>query len=336
MSAHWLPPLTALRAFEALGRLGNVKDAARELSVTVAAVHYQIRGLEQHLGTELCTRTRQGLILTKRGTEFLRVVSDAFDELSRSARQLQNQARSSRLIVECLSSFANSFLLPRLPRFKEAFPDIQLELQTRPVSAGRGSFEDLSADVAIRASCENVWPRLHAEKLLHLEMTPVCSPALLLGKRPLRTSEDLAGHRILMTANIQEGWTNWFRAAETMGSNVPNMDSMDTMRFDQIHMSMIAAVQNLGVDLGYRPLVNDAINRGLLVEPFDIRVTTKMAYWLVCPPENSATETVRKFSEWLRTELDLSQRNAPLEEASPAIELALARKAKNSSFRAAE
>jgi LysR family glycine cleavage system transcriptional activator len=298
--------LTALRAFEAVGRLGNVKEAADELNVTPAAVSHQIRALEEHLDIELFSRTSRNLQLTRCGAEFLSAVSAAFDLLKEGAERLCSATGKQRLVVNSLPSFASNFLVPRLLQFHQSHPAVELEINTAARFGDPFELKSIGADVAIRAGLhEGAWPGMIAERLVPEEMFPVCAPALLGADSAMAEPADLANHTLLIVSRTPEGWPDWLEAARGRGWNTEGVDPHHGLRFDTIQLAMTAAIEGLGVVIGRRPLVDAYLDSGLLVAPFDLSVTSKLAYWLVYPPRMAQTERLQAFRNWLRSELHL-------------------------------
>lgn len=301
----WLPPLTALRAFEAAGRYG-VARAAKELNVTRAAISHQIRVLEMELGVALFTRSNRGMTLTRKGKEYLEEVAASFDAIQRSSRRLRDPSSGHRLMIDSLTSFATDFLLPRIHRFHARHPEIELEIITPTRSGGVIGFEQTGANIAIRGgSVAGSWPDLHAEKLAHEIHFPVCAPALLKGRNAIRQPADLAKHTLLYVTSAPEGWRDWLAAAAAGGEDVSKITLDHTLRFDLFTMSMTAAVNGIGVDLARSPLVDHWMENGFLVAPFKLKVTSKLAYWLICSEAFAVTPTFRAFREWVFAELKL-------------------------------
>ena len=301
-----LPPLTALRAFEAVGRLGNVREAADELNVTPAAVSHQIRALEEHLEVELFSRTARNLQLTRSGADFLASVSAAFDLLKEGAERLSSETGRHRLVVNSLPSFASNFLVPRLLQFHQAHPEIEMEINTVGKFGDPLELKSLGADIAIRAGLhEGAWPGMVAERLVPEQMFPVCAPSLLQGGASLNAPAELANHTLLIVSRTPEGWPDWLDAARARGWDVDGVDPHHGLRFDTIQLAMTAAIEGLGVVIGRRPLVDAYLDSGLLIAPFDLSVTSKLAYWLVYPPRMAQTERLRAFRDWLFAELRL-------------------------------
>lgn len=300
---RWLPPLTALRTFEAVGRLG-MAEAAASLNVTHAALGYQIRALEAELGVTLFVRTKNGLELNATGAAYLSDITAAFDFIHSGTRRLQNPARAQRLIVDSLTSFANDFLIPRLGRFYDENPEIQLELQTLSHGYGPINVAKTGAHVAIRGGgVPGEWPGFIAEQLAHEVYFPICAPSLLQGNNALREPKDLALHTLLDVSTTPEGWREWLRAAEDHGLNTGEIDLRNSLRFDTIHSAMLAAIQGIGVGLGRGPLVDYAIQSGQLVAPFPLKVPSTLSYWLVYPNQSTELPAFNSFREWLYREL---------------------------------
>jgi LysR family glycine cleavage system transcriptional activator len=300
----WLPPLTALRAFEAVGRFG-VAGASRELNVTRAAILHQIRVLEANLGVVLFTRSNRGLTLSLKGQEYLTQVTQSFDSLHESSRRLKHPESGRHLVLDSVTSFATDFIVPRLHRFYDANPDLTLEIKTLTKWYGPIEFERTGANVAVRgAGLAGEFPGLKAEKLAHEIHFPVCAPALLQGPNAIRTPADIANHPILDATVAPEGWRDWLAAAAERGEDVAAITLENARRFDLFTMSMTAAIHGVGVDLGRSPLVDHWIEQGLLVAPFDIAVTSKRSYWLICRESFADTPEFTAFREWLLNELN--------------------------------
>jgi LysR family glycine cleavage system transcriptional activator len=305
---RWLPPLTALRAFEAVGRRG-MATAAADLNVTPAAIYHQIRALESELGVALFTRSKgRGLVLTLKGEIYLTQVAQIFDQIHESARKIREETWRRRLVVDSLTSFATDFLIPRLPRFIEANPDIELEILTATKSFGRIRLESTGADLAIRGgSVAGHWEGMHAEQLVHETMFPVCAPGLLRGPKAIRRPADLAKHTLLTVARAPEGWSDWLDAAAANGEDVSGIKLDRAIKFDLFHLSMTAAVQGIGVDMARAPLADRYLESGAVVAPFDLRVTSQMSYWLVCAPAFAETPVYKQFRDWLLDEISESK-----------------------------
>lgn len=290
------PPLTMLRTFEAAARLLSFTRAAQELHVTQAAVSQQIRQLEAILGVRLFKRLNRALLLTDAGQEYAQPVREAMRMIAEATRRLSGDQSRGRLTISVLPSIAARWLVPRIGRFRQDHPDIDLRLHTSftPVN-----FRDEGVDAALRLGR---WGRrsrsehLHGEMLMREYIFPVCSPKLVGGTPPMRRPEDLRFHTLLQDEYID--WNDWFHA---VGVNVT--DSHEGPAFFDSAMSLQAAVDGVGVALGRTPLVARDLMSGRLVAPFSLRVPHKHAYRLVCPEGDQDLPKIRAFRDWLVAEI---------------------------------
>jgi LysR family glycine cleavage system transcriptional activator len=302
-----LPPLTALRVFEAVGRAGNVRAAAQELNVTPAAVSHQIRLLEEHVGADLFSRGSRGLVLTQAGAQFYQHVSEAFDHLVEAARKIPG-ARAQTVRVHSLPSFASCWLVPRLARFYARNRGIDVEISTVGDLAQPLDLTGLGVDFAIRVGVsDSQWTGVRVEKLVHEQMFPVCAPDLLQNADPLRAPIDMARHTLLQVSRRAEGWPEWFAAARANGLPCCELDPDHGPKFDTIQMAITAAVEGMGIAMGRLPLIENYLESGALVEPFSLRVTSRNAYWLLSASHVPLTEGAATFRAWMRSELNLEE-----------------------------
>jgi LysR family glycine cleavage system transcriptional activator len=300
-----LPPLTALRVFEAVGRAGNVRAAAQELNVTPAAISHQIRLLEEHIGADLFVRASRGLVLTPAGAQFYQHVSEAFDHLVEAARKIPG-ARAQTVRVHSLPSFASCWLVPRLTKFYSSNPGIDVEISTVGDLGQPVDLTSLGVDFAIRVGISaSQWTGVRCEKLVHEQMFPVCAPELLRSGHPLRTPRDIAAHTLLQVSRRAEGWPEWLAAAQAKGLPCCDLDPDHGPKFDTIQMAITAAIEGMGIAMGRLPLVEDHLESGALVEPFALRVTSRNAYWLLSAGAVPLTEGAATFRAWVFGELNL-------------------------------
>lgn len=287
-----LPPLNALRAFEAAARHASFTRGAAELCVTQAAVSHQVRALESHLGLKLFRRLDRALVLTEEGESYFRVVRDALDRLDEATARLVAGEERSLLTVSLLPSFAARWLVRRLGRFREAYPhiDVRLDPNTRLTDFTR---EDV--DVAVRYGL-GVYPGLRSDRLLEEQVYPVCSPALLQGKKPLRTPRDLA-HHVLLHADSHEDWLQWL-----VSERIEGVDAKRGPMFTDSSMLLEAAISGQGVALGRSVLAEAELASGRLVRPFAQSQPAGQAYYLVCPEIAADRPKIRAFREWILAE----------------------------------
>lgn len=301
-----LPSLTALRTFEAVGRLGSVKAAAQELNVTPAAVGHQVRLLEEELHAEIIARSIKGFALTEAGEDLYRSLANAFDLIDDAVRKMRERAGERVLRVDSLPSFASCWLVPHLCSFYGENPRVDVEINTVGDLGYPSGLAKSAASVAIRVGLNaSQWSGLASEKLFHEEMFPVCAPSLLDGPIPLKEPRDLASHTLLIVSRRPEGWPEWLAAANRETGQTADIDPDHGRKFDTIQLATTAAIEGMGVVIGRKPLIDHYLDAGLLVEPFKLRVWSKLAYWMVTQPAAANEPLVQIFRSWIRKELGL-------------------------------
>lgn len=296
-----LPPLNALRAFEAAGRHLSFTRAASELNVTPAAVSHQIKVLEDYLGVQLFQRRPQGLLLTPAAQQALPAMIDHFSGLAAAVSTLRRAERERPLTVSVEPTFAAKWLVPRIERFKGRHPGIEVRIDA---TADLADFRTGDVDVGIRHG-HGDYPGLYVEQLPHQEMFPVCSPALLEADPPLRTPSDLRNHTLLhvqwrelgqedMTAN----WSTWLQRA-----GVTDVDPQAGPRYWQEALALQAAIEGHGVALVRSYTAAGDLAAGRLVRPFTHSFPEDFGLFLVCLPQAAETAKVAAFREWIFDEL---------------------------------
>jgi LysR family transcriptional regulator, glycine cleavage system transcriptional activator len=286
-----LPSLNGLRAFEAAARHLSFTQAAAELNVTQTAISHQIRRLEEELGIRLFVRQNRALALTPQARDYLPGVRAAFNDLRLATDRLLRKDEHV-LTVSTLASLAAKWLLPRLSAFQETHPGIDVRITT---STALVDFKSGDVDAAIRYG-RGDWPGLHADWLMADQLFPVCSPALLTGKRPLRCPEDLRDHVLLHTSNANsDDWRLWLTAAGLPA----NISRQPGLTFDLILMTVQAALDGIGVAMGRTSYVEADIAKGRLVVPFKITLPANAGFYLVCPEASADTPKLVAFRQWL-------------------------------------
>lgn len=291
--ARRLPPLNAVRAFEAAARHLSFSRAADELSVTPAAISHQIKGLEEWLGVPLFHRFNRALELTEAGESYLPGVKGAMELLAEATERLCRRESAGTLTVSALPSFASKWLLPRLARFQAAHPEFDVLLQTTPQVV---EFDKQEVDLAIRLGLGH-WPGLHVERLMTEDLFPVCSPALFAGPKPLKEPADLR-HHTLLHDDYTIGWDSWCRV-----TGVTGVDVHRGPRFTDSALMLQAAIDGRGICLARGVLVADDLAAGRLVALFDTHLPGDYAYYLVAPPQNLQRPKVKAFRDWLFAEV---------------------------------
>jgi LysR family glycine cleavage system transcriptional activator len=287
-----LPSLNGLRAFEAAARHLSFTVAAAELNVTQTAISHQIRRLEEELGIRLFVRQNRALALTPQAKDYLPGVRAAFNDLRLATDRLLRKDNAHVLTVSTLASLAAKWLLPRLSAFQETHPGIDVRITT---STALVDFKGGDVDAAIRYG-RGDWPGLHADWLMADQLFPVCSPALLTGKRPLRSPEDLRDHVLLHTSNANsDDWRLWLTAAGLPA----NISKQPGLTFDLILMTVQAALDGIGVAMGRTSYVEADIAKGRLVVPFKITLPANAGFYLVYPEATADTPKLTAFRQWL-------------------------------------
>jgi LysR family transcriptional regulator, glycine cleavage system transcriptional activator len=288
--------LNFLRTFEAVARKKSFTAAANELHVTHAAVSHQIKALEDRLGVTLLQRHGRSTELTEAGKVLFPVLSDSFNRIAGALHGLSNDKAADVLHTSLTPTFATKWLVPRLRKFKALHPEIELRLTP---SLRYIDFEREHFDVAIRCGHGN-WPGLSTTYLLPIDLTPVCSPSLLQSGPGLRKISDLR-HYTLFHADvgehpIGEEWDSWLRVAGM------TLNTTKGMSFHDPSLATQAAVEGLGVAIGYVAIAAAEISEGKLVAPFNLKVRSPWSYYVVCPKAKANLPKISKFRTWLLSE----------------------------------
>ena len=314
-----LPPLNALRVFEAAARHRSFKAAAQELHITQAAVSHQIRSLEEYLGVELFRRAGRGVQLTEAARACLPKLREGFEQLAAAVEAVRHKGEESELVITAPPVFTARWLLPRLPDFSKREPKVDLRVFTssKMVDAGALDAPALVGDLDLREGSSGVqihlgagnYPGYRTDRLFGVICTLVASPALVGGDPPLATPADLARHVLLHDDAIDlavggDAWAKWLELAGV----AERVDASRGPRFSTNILSLEAAAQNLGVALALRPLVDADLASGRLVAPFPVEVKSASAYHLVCPEVVAERPNVAAFRRWL---LDQAHPPAP-------------------------
>ena len=285
MSGKQLPPLNWLRAFEASARHLSFTGAARELNMTQSAVSQQIKSLEQHLGHPLFIRQPRVLHLTEAGERYLPVVQDAFERLQAGTQSLTGGQRHQRLTIQCNMAFSIFWLAPRLSKLLDKHPWLSINVvpeiwttQTEP-----------SASVVIRYGRE-IAKSGGAERLAQGSFYPVCSPELA-------ATADWRKDRLFDCSAVLCSWEAWL---SDQGLRLPADQIVNLASTYSI--TLTAAVNGAGLTMGHDVLVQDMIDQGRLVRPFDHSVPMQEAYFLMLPARHSQTPATRAFIDWIQGE----------------------------------
>jgi LysR family glycine cleavage system transcriptional activator len=286
-----LPPLNALKAFEAAARSESFTRAAEELNVTQGAVSHQVKALEATLGIKLFNRERQRLLITQAGQEYLAVVRDALDRIAVGTERLVQRQTSGVLTVSTSPDFAAKWLVPRLGRFSETHSDIDLRVSAATQYA---DFAREDVDLAVRHGDGN-WPGLDVVRLCSERLFPVCAPKLVSGRNRIIKAADLLKFPLLRL----EDWKNWARWFDAAGVTTP---AVQGPVLNRASMLIDAAVDGQGIALARTALAAWDLINGRLVRPIDVSLRMANTYWIICPKATSALPKIAMFREWLLAE----------------------------------
>jgi LysR family glycine cleavage system transcriptional activator len=287
-----LPSLNAVRAFEAAARHESFTRAAEELCVTQGAVSHQVKALEAELGLKLFNRERQRLVITEAGRDYLNVVRDAFDRIALGTERLLQRQNSGVLTVSTSPDFAAKWLVHRLGRFAEAYPDIELRVSA---TLHHVDFAREDIDLAVRHG-EGHWPGLHVTRLCSEELFPVCSPRLASGARQLTEPADLIGFPLLHLDD-RTTWATWLEAA-----GVDDSKALHGPVLNRASMVIDAAVDGQGVSLARTTLAAWDLINGRLIRPFALALPLAKSYWIVCAKASATLPKIVTFRNWLLAE----------------------------------
>jgi LysR family glycine cleavage system transcriptional activator len=298
MPIRRLPPLNTLRAFEAAARHLSFSAAAAELRVTPAAISHQIKALEDDLGVKLFRRLNREVRLTDAGQACLPGLRDGFDRIAEAIAHVHRQDASGVLTVSSSPALAAKWLVPRLEKFHARNPDIDLRVDA---SMALVDFAREDVHIGLRYG-RGRYPGLHTELLLHTEVFPVCSPALLGAPHPLRQPADLRDHNLIHDeTNALDpscpDWAMWLRAAGVTG-----VDPTRGLRFNQVALAIDAAIAGRGVVLTRNVYAADDLRAGRLVRPFGAGTPVDFAVYIVIPPPLMPVPKVIAFRDWLLEE----------------------------------
>ena len=289
MIEHRLPPLNALRAFEAVARHLSVKQAAEELCVTSGAVSQLLKTLELHLGVRLFQRVNRGIFLTDAGQGYLPPVRNAFKLISEATARLTSSLDLGLLTVSVTPFFATAWLIPRLKTFQNAHPDIDLHVIT---STALTNFSRDGVDVAIRHGYGR-YPGLHSEHLLTVEVVPVAAPVLVAQWGLPNDPAELRRWPLVHDAD-RKGWHLWFQARRIDEIGPPRGPS-----FDDSSLLLRAVLDGQGAGLLPAAMLERDLAEGRLVKLADIVWIDDFAYYLVYPAFNLERPKVAAFRAWI-------------------------------------
>ena len=293
--ARRLPNFSALRAFEAAARHENFSRAAEELHLTHGAISHQVRALEEELGRQLFVRHGRQVKITNDGLKFAQFLGKAFADIGAATDAMRATSINQRLTITSIPSFAARWLAPRLGKFIELHPDIEVVLQSS------GHMQDLAregVDVGIRFGRGN-YPGMVVLRLMGDVYYPVVSPRYRGGQLPL-VPADLARHTLLRSV---ERWTPWLHAA---GVDLP--EPSGGLLFEDLSMLVRSAADGNGVALVRHVVAMQEIASGQLLRLFNVATPSPDEYYFVTPPGAVGKPQVTAFRDWLLEEIAVFQR----------------------------
>ena len=294
------PPMSALRALESAARHLNYSRAAEELHVTQSAISHQIRHLEKLWGVKLFEHQGRRLALTDTGHSIVPVVRDFVERLGAILQELQGDDKRGALRVSLLQSFAFKWLVPRLGRFNQDHPEIEVWLSTTEELV---DFSLGQADVGIRLG-RGQWPGVHSTLLLREYVFPVCSPFFLEGNKVPEKPADLLHYALLRryTKDITPRWRDWFRDAGVEVLKMPR----GTL-FSDSSTALQAALDGQGIALARSAHVADDLKAGRLIKLFNVYSESSVAYYIVCAQGKENEPAIKAFCDWLLEEAKAAQ-----------------------------
>lgn len=288
-----LPPLNPLKAFEAAARHQSLTLAAEEMNVSQVAVSRQVRVLEEYLNVVLFRRLHRGIELTREGATLYEGITHAFQDIERATRQVSRRGKRNILAIQSYTTFSQRWLIPRLNEFYDAHPRIEVRLSasTAPVD-----FETQNLDAAIRSGCGD-WEDLHSEKLVDIDLIPVCSPSFL-ATRQITAPGDLRDLRLLHSMARPNDWASWLAAVGA------GFQPSGRIQFENSALAYEAALLDMGLAIAVRPFVQRQLHYGNLVAPIAQSCRTAEGYYITWPKKRSPSPPLLKFLDWIRSQLE--------------------------------
>lgn len=290
-----LPPLSALRAFEAAARHMSFRAAAEELGLTQSAISHQVAALEEHFATRLFDRAGRRVALSEAGRVFFPFVRDGFDRVTQGTELLRRARTSEDLRVQVYVTVAVRWLIPRLHRFQAANPSVVVRVNT---SHFDWEFDPAIADLGLICTASAERAGLQYDHLFDALLFPVCTPGLAQSGLGMRQPVDLVNHALLQVYTTANDWHLWLQAA-----GVPDLKGRAAAQFDSYLLAIEAALDGQGVALAPHFMVAEDLKLGRLVRPFPVEVRQPARWYLVYPAERRSDRPIESFRAWLKAEI---------------------------------
>lgn len=288
---HRYPPLNALRMFESAARHLNFRVASDELCVTQGAVAQQVRALEEALGVKLFDRLPRSLALTEAGQRYLKPIQRALSMITEATQELK--PHKTVITISVTHSFATKWLIPRLGRFSDAHPDVEVQVLAANTLA---NFQSDGVDIAVRQTKPPFGAGLQGDLLFPVKLYAVCSPSLLTAAKPLRTVQDLPQHVLLHDAHGM--WPVFLERAGVQADR----STLKSVKFSYASLAIDAAIAGQGVALASEPLIEDDLASGRLCSPFTFSLADELGFYLVYPRAPRKADNVRWMRDWILTQ----------------------------------
>jgi LysR family glycine cleavage system transcriptional activator len=302
-----LPPLNAVRAFDAAAATGNFSEAGRQMNVSQGAISRHIAQLEAYLGTMLFERVGRRVHLTAEGVEYARAVRDGLDRIQDATRPHVEHRRRRPLRLRLFPTVAMKWLVPRLGRFHALYPEIDLQITT---TANQVSLDIDGVDFTFQTIHD---PREHVtyQRLFEIVVVPVCSAEYLRTIAEPRNARALLNCVLLHSMKRPDDWRTWFHAAQVMPDNLH-----EGLKFGNSSLAYQAAIDGVGIAIAHERGVRDGIAAGRLVVCHPLMVRTGQHYYLAGRPDRGS-RAAALFRSWIATEI---QSDAQAEHAADAAE----------------
>jgi len=291
LSFRSLPPLNALKGFEAAARLRSFRKAADELNLTHVAISHQVRLIEDDLGCPLFLREGRTVALTEEGRVFYDYVRQALETLVTGAGIIRRHGPEADLRIETYITVAIRWLSPRLSRFHAAHPDINFSLNTRRTEWW---FDEMNTDVAIMYVDRDLPASLRARTLFEGTLYPVCSPSILTSLSPAVTPSELLGLPLIEVSTAPNDWSDWFRAA-----GIANVPTLRYTKVDTYALALEMAITGAGVAMLNGPFAEAELRRRELVLPVDLVARSRGDWAVLFRAGRDSDRKIRAFTDWL-------------------------------------
>ncbi len=288
-----LPPLNWLRSFDAAARHLNFTAAGKELNLTQAAISQQVKGLEYQLGVDLFKRLPRGLELTEAGQSLMPVVHESLEKLSAATQEMFGGHQAKVLTIKASLVFFTTWLAPRLPKFRERHPEVELRFSSNLWVHYNDNASSFDADIEIRYG-QGQWDGVNAERLTWDELIPVCHPSEVNGIDPPVSLDQLENHTLLHVLGYEEGWGIYLKK-----NGYQSLEPVADIQFDTLISALEMAKLGQGIALGRSSLVEKMLNDGSLVAPFKESLPVTEAFYVCSSTAEFRHPHHDKFYSWI-------------------------------------